>query len=130
VVRFQTGSNRDRGSELRPAGSGVAVVCGHCQNIPIQPSPRHSKRLDFGCSAGWSTSIPGMFGQATDVDLSDTATAQAGSPTAVSSLWKLINGMHRTLRGGKIDSCILVDAGMPHWESPHKNLPPSWRELV
>jgi len=42
--------------------------------------PAKPKICDFGCGAGWSTNILGVFGQATGVDLSDTTAAQARYP--------------------------------------------------
>jgi 2-polyprenyl-3-methyl-5-hydroxy-6-metoxy-1,4-benzoquinol methylase len=39
--------------------------------------PSRPKICDLGCGAGWSTSVLGIFGEATGVDLSDVGSAQS-----------------------------------------------------
>ena len=55
----------------------IAAALQYMTQIEFPPNP---KICDFGCGAGWSTNILGMFGQATGVDLSDTTAAQARYP--------------------------------------------------
>lgn len=42
--------------------------------------PSNPKICDLGCGVGWSTSIVGIFGEATGVDLSETSHAQTRYP--------------------------------------------------
>jgi len=55
----------------------MAAVLRFMTQIELPAKP---EICDFGCGAGWSTNILGMFGQATGVDLSDTTPAQARYP--------------------------------------------------